>query len=61
MCIAYFKINTVNPAWGKSAKERQKSVGDVVCELNIIKEQLKHPNVVRYYKTFIESECGSSV
>lgn len=29
-------------------------MGDVVSELQIIREQLKHPNVVRYYKTFVE-------
>ena len=34
-------------------KERQSSVGDVVNELSIIREQLKHPNIVRYYRTFI--------
>ena len=43
----------MNASWGKTCKERQKSVGDVINELSIVREQLKHPNVVRYYKTFI--------
>jgi len=43
----------VNASWGKTSKERQTSVGDVVSELSIIREQLKHPNIVRYYKTFV--------
>ncbi len=41
---------------GRNARERSKSVGDVISELNIIREQLRHPNIVRYYKTFEESE-----
>jgi len=43
----------LNCSWGKTSKERQSSVGDAVNELTIIREQLKHANVVRYYKTFI--------
>ena len=44
------------PEMGKNAKERNKSIGDLISELNIIREQLRHPNVVRYYKTFEESK-----
>ena len=40
--------------WGQNSREREKSVGGVVSELTIIREQLKHPNVVRYHKTFVE-------
>ena len=48
----------MNPTWGKTSKERQKSVGAVVSELTIIREQMRHPNVVRYYKTFVERKCS---
>ena len=44
------------PEMGKNAKERNKSIGDLISELNIIREQLRHPNIVRYYKTFEESK-----
>ncbi|KAK2152163.1 hypothetical protein LSH36_338g04055, partial [Paralvinella palmiformis] len=54
--FAMKEINTQNVMWGASNKERQKSVGDVINELTIIREQLKHPNVVRYYKTFKEQD-----
>ena len=38
-------------------KERQKrEIDDIVRELKIIREQLKHPNIVRYYSTFQESK-----
>lgn len=44
------------PEMGKNAKERNKTIGDLISELNIIREQLRHPNIVRYYKTFEESK-----
>ena len=50
------QINALMPEMGKNAKERNKSIGDLISELNIIREQLRHPNVVRYYKTFEESK-----
>ena len=50
----YFQINTLNPSLGRSAKERDQSVGDIISELTIMREQLRHPNIVRYYKTFVE-------
>jgi len=40
-------------------KERQNSIGDIINELSIIREQLKHPNVVRYYRTFISGKHNS--
>ena len=42
---------------GKSIKEKQESVGDVMNELAIIKKELKHPNIVKYIETFRASEC----
>ncbi|WKY00154.1 hypothetical protein Q1695_014763 [Nippostrongylus brasiliensis] len=32
-----------------------KSVGDVINEVKIIKQQLRHPNVVRYRRVFVEN------
>ncbi|XP_078702991.1 serine/threonine-protein kinase Nek10-like isoform X3 [Branchiostoma floridae x Branchiostoma belcheri] len=54
--LALKEINVHNPALGKTAKEKDKSIGDIVAEINIIREQLKHPNIVRYYKTFTEND-----
>ncbi|XP_064613774.1 serine/threonine-protein kinase Nek10-like [Liolophura sinensis] len=52
------EINLQNSAFGKTPKERETSVGEVISELSIMKEQLKHPNIVRYYSTlnFADSE-----
>ncbi|KAL5007557.1 hypothetical protein ScPMuIL_016363 [Solemya velum] len=47
------EVNLQNPAFGKNSQERDKSVGVIISELSIIKEQLKHPNIVRYHKTFM--------
>ena len=35
-------------------KERNKTVEEIVSELGIIREQLRHPNVVRYHQTQTE-------
>ncbi|KAJ6666473.1 hypothetical protein lerEdw1_020196 [Lerista edwardsae] len=53
--LAMKEINLHNPAFGKDKKDRDSSVKNIVSELTIIKEQLYHPNVVRYYRTFLES------
>ncbi|KAM9075007.1 serine/threonine-protein kinase Nek10 isoform 2-T2 [Megaptera novaeangliae] len=50
------EVNLHNPAFGKDKKDRDSSVRNIVSELTIIKEQLCHPNVVRYYKTFLEND-----
>ncbi|XP_013394650.1 serine/threonine-protein kinase Nek10 isoform X4 [Lingula anatina] len=54
--LALKEVNLQNQMFGRSSKEKDKSVGEIISELTIIKEQLKHPNVVRYYKTFVEEE-----
>uniref|UniRef100_H3AHN8 NIMA related kinase 10 n=1 Tax=Latimeria chalumnae TaxID=7897 RepID=H3AHN8_LATCH len=54
--LAMKEVNLHNPAFGKDKKDRDNSVEKIVSELTIIKEQLHHPNIVRYYKTFLESE-----
>ncbi|KAM9075006.1 serine/threonine-protein kinase Nek10 isoform 1-T1 [Megaptera novaeangliae] len=54
--LAMKEVNLHNPAFGKDKKDRDSSVRNIVSELTIIKEQLCHPNVVRYYKTFLEND-----
>ncbi|XP_076986076.1 serine/threonine-protein kinase Nek10 isoform X6 [Tamandua tetradactyla] len=56
--LAMKEVNLHNPAFGKDKKDRDSSVKNIVSELTIIKEQLYHPNVVRYYKTFLETDFG---
>ncbi|XP_039199655.1 serine/threonine-protein kinase Nek10 isoform X10 [Crotalus tigris] len=54
--LAMKEINLHNPAFGKDKKDRESSVKNIVSELTIIKEQLYHPNVVRYHRTFLEND-----
>ncbi|NWX07254.1 NEK10 kinase, partial [Caloenas nicobarica] len=54
--LAMKEVNLRNPAFGKDKKDRDSSVKNIVSELTIIKEQLYHPNVVRYYRTFLEND-----
>ncbi|KAE8596739.1 hypothetical protein XENTR_v10016225 [Xenopus tropicalis] len=54
--FAMKEINLHNPAFGKDKKDRDNSAESIVSELTIIREQLCHPNIVRYYKTFLESD-----
>ncbi|XP_071966114.1 serine/threonine-protein kinase Nek10-like isoform X1 [Antedon mediterranea] len=50
----FLALKEINPTVGKKAKE--KAIESIVSELSIIKEQLKHPNVVKYYRTFKEND-----
>ncbi|XP_051872938.1 serine/threonine-protein kinase Nek10 [Pristis pectinata] len=54
--LAMKEVNLHNPAFGKDKKDRDSSVEIIVSELTVIREQLHHPNVVRYYKTFVEND-----
>ncbi|XP_010292780.1 PREDICTED: serine/threonine-protein kinase Nek10, partial [Phaethon lepturus] len=54
--LAMKEVNLHNPAFGKNKKDRDSSVKNIVSELTIIREQLYHPNVVRYYRTFLEND-----
>ncbi|XP_061320967.1 serine/threonine-protein kinase Nek10 isoform X3 [Pezoporus flaviventris] len=54
--LAMKEVNLHSPAFGKDKKTRDSSVKNIVSELTIIKEQLYHPNVVRYYRTFLEND-----
>jgi len=43
-------------------KDRQKrEIDEIVRELKIIREQLRHPNIVRYYSTFQESKNTTGI
>ncbi|KAK6742207.1 hypothetical protein RB195_009834 [Necator americanus] len=37
-----------------SGEKDDKSLGDVISEVKIIKQQLRHPNIVRYRRVFVE-------
>ncbi|GFR67424.1 serine/threonine-protein kinase Nek10, partial [Elysia marginata] len=50
--LALKEVNLQNTAFGKSATEKAMSVGEITNELKIMKEEMRHPNIVRYYKTF---------
>jgi NIMA (never in mitosis gene a)-related kinase len=39
----------------REAQQTDKSFGDIVSETKIIKQQLRHPNIVRYRRVFVES------
>nr|XP_039262607.1 serine/threonine-protein kinase Nek10-like [Styela clava] len=41
---------------GGKSRQKRRELDEIVRELTIIKEQLRHPNVVRYYKTFQEND-----
>ncbi|XP_041963319.1 serine/threonine-protein kinase Nek10 isoform X2 [Alosa sapidissima] len=54
--LALKEVNLHNPAFGKDKKARDSSVEKIVSELTIIKEQMNHPNIVKYIKTFLEGD-----
>uniref|UniRef100_A0A674C974 NIMA related kinase 10 n=1 Tax=Salmo trutta TaxID=8032 RepID=A0A674C974_SALTR len=54
--LALKELNLHNPAFGKDKKSRDSNVEKIVSELTIIKEQMTHPNVVKYYKTFLKGD-----
>ncbi|XP_025913076.1 serine/threonine-protein kinase Nek10 isoform X1 [Apteryx rowi] len=54
--LAMKEVNLHNPAFGKDKKDRDSNVKNIVSELTIIKEQLYHPNIVRYHRTFLEND-----
>ncbi|XP_074540311.1 serine/threonine-protein kinase Nek10 [Halichoeres trimaculatus] len=54
--LALKEVNLRNPAFGKDKKSRDSNVEKIISELSIIKEQMSHPNIVKYYKTFKEGE-----
>ncbi|KAM9852045.1 serine/threonine-protein kinase Nek10 [Aulostomus maculatus] len=54
--LALKEVNLHNPAFGKDKRSRDMNVEKIIAELTIIKEQMTHPNIVKYYKTFVEGE-----
>ncbi|XP_054637339.1 serine/threonine-protein kinase Nek10 isoform X2 [Dunckerocampus dactyliophorus] len=54
--LALKEVNLHNPAFGKDKKSRDTNVEKIISELAIIKEQMAHPNIVKYYKTFLEDD-----
>ncbi|XP_037532447.1 serine/threonine-protein kinase Nek10 [Nematolebias whitei] len=54
--LALKEVNLHNPVFGKDKKSRDGNVEKIISELTIIKEQMIHPNIVKYYKTFVEGE-----
>ncbi|KAJ8024745.1 Serine/threonine-protein kinase Nek10 [Holothuria leucospilota] len=54
--LALKEISFNNPAVGRTAKEKEKSIASIISELSIIKEDLRHPNVVRYFRTFTDDK-----
>ncbi|XP_041478409.1 serine/threonine-protein kinase Nek10-like isoform X2 [Lytechinus variegatus] len=55
--LALKEISYNNPAVGRTAKEKEKSIESIISELSIVKEHMRHPNVVRYYRTFTEPQA----
>ncbi|XP_057689836.1 serine/threonine-protein kinase Nek10 isoform X1 [Corythoichthys intestinalis] len=54
--LALKEVNLHNPAFGKDKKSRDCNVEKIIAELAIIKEQMAHPNIVKYYKTFLQDD-----
>ncbi|XP_077382191.1 serine/threonine-protein kinase Nek10 isoform X2 [Festucalex cinctus] len=54
--MALKEVNLHNPAFGKDKKSRDCNVEKIIAELAIIKEQMAHPNIVKYYKTFLQDD-----
>ncbi|XP_038566526.1 serine/threonine-protein kinase Nek10 [Micropterus salmoides] len=54
--LALKEVNLHNPAFGKDKKSRDSNVEKIMSELTIVKEQMTHPNIVKYYKTFLEGD-----
>ncbi|XP_010776260.1 serine/threonine-protein kinase Nek10 [Notothenia coriiceps] len=54
--LALKEVNLHNPVFGKDKKSRDNNVENIISELTIVKEQMMHPNVVKYYKTFLEGD-----
>ncbi|XP_070691003.1 serine/threonine-protein kinase Nek10 [Pempheris klunzingeri] len=54
--LALKEVNLHNPVFGKDKKSRDSNVEKIISEHTIIKEQMIHPNIVKYYKTFLEGD-----
>ncbi|XP_043973271.1 serine/threonine-protein kinase Nek10 isoform X1 [Gambusia affinis] len=54
--LALKEVNLHNPVFGKDKKSRDSNVEKIIFELTVIREQMTHPNIVKYYKTFLEDD-----
>ncbi|XP_078108312.1 serine/threonine-protein kinase Nek10 isoform X2 [Sander vitreus] len=54
--LALKEVNLHKPAFGNDKKSRDSNVEKIISELTIVKEQMTHPNIVKYYKTFLEGD-----
>ncbi|XP_047196734.1 serine/threonine-protein kinase Nek10 [Hippoglossus stenolepis] len=54
--LALKEVNLHNSVFGKDKKSRDSNVEKIISELTIVKEQMTHPNIVKYYKTFLEGD-----
>jgi len=52
--LAMKEIKATHPCLGTNVAERGTSIGRLMNEVNIMQEQLRHPNVVHYHKCFQE-------
>ncbi|XP_052808823.1 serine/threonine-protein kinase Nek10-like isoform X2 [Mya arenaria] len=52
--VALKEIDMKNPAFVKPSGDRDKSIVDMISELQIMRQGIRHPNIVRYHKTFLE-------
>ena len=50
--IAMKEISTSHALLGKTLDSREESIGSIMSEVAMIKQQLAHPNIVRYHKCF---------
>ncbi|KAK4474000.1 hypothetical protein MN116_003317 [Schistosoma mekongi] len=50
------KVSTSQIFFGRNPNERQKCIDRILNEVNVIRQQLRHSNIVRYYKTFLDSD-----
>ena len=48
------QIKATHPCLGATTAKRNTSIGQLMNEVNIMREQLRHPNVVHYHKCFQE-------
>ena len=46
------EISTSHALLGKTLDSREESIGSIMSEVAMIKQQLAHPNIVRYHKCF---------
>ena len=54
--LALKEIRCNQAALGHTEMERSSSIGRLLNEVNMIREHLRHPNVVRYHKCFQEGQ-----